>query len=107
MILLTYFIEIRTTLPQSPLRVRLTEVNFKSKKTYEFIFTFRYIFQSACRKFTGHRATTRARLMHPKSEYISKFMLFYGFKTDESGGGLDPPKEDPPKIPGEPGLIPK
>jgi len=24
-------------------------------------------------------------------------MLFYGFKTDESGGGLDPPKEDPPK----------
>lgn len=44
---------------------------------------------------------------NPNQTKRSGDMLFYGFKTDESGGGLDPPKEDPPKIPGEPGLIPK
>jgi len=43
---------------------------------------------------------------NPNQTKRSGDMLFYGFKPDLSGGGLDPPKEDPPKFPGE-GEIPR
>ncbi len=43
---------------------------------------------------------------NPNQTKRSGDMLFYGFKTDEGGGGIDPPKDDPPKFPGE-GEIPK
>ena len=43
---------------------------------------------------------------NPNQTKRSGDMLYYGFKTDEGGGGIDPPKDDPPKFPGE-GEIPK
>lgn len=43
---------------------------------------------------------------NPNQTKRSGDMLFYGFKQNLSGGGGDPPKEDPPKFPGE-GEIPR
>ncbi len=43
---------------------------------------------------------------NPNQTKRSGDMLFYGFKPDLSGGGGDPPKEDPPKFPDE-GEIPR